>query len=137
MALHRGGLVGADHAGKEPVLRVILKVATGVRCALDVGTGSVKTVVTSPQGIFTDQIADLVHQIRIEGCGEDTAAGIAHGAGIFLRVVRFRGKTAGIGAVRLSQTRRTIVIQRFRLVDGIDFCSTTHTERNHIGIIVP
>ena len=58
VALHGGGLIGADHAGEEAVLGVVLEVAAGIRRALDVAAGAVQAVVAGPEGILADQVAD-------------------------------------------------------------------------------
>ena len=91
LCLNGGNLVGAHHTGQEAILGVVLKVTTAVGGAVNVVAGTVQAGNVGLQAVVADDLADLGHDLGVEGGGHNVLRGEGGGSQLALVVAQQAG----------------------------------------------
>ena len=110
LLLNGGNLIGAHHTGEEAVLGVVLKVTAAIGGAVDVVAGAVQTGNVGLQAVVADDLANLGHQVGVEGGGHNILGGEGRG-----------GQLGGIAAQQAGgQTLRAVLVTGAGSLDALD-----------------
>ena len=128
LVLNGSDLVGAHHAGQEAVLRVVLEVTAAVGGAVDVVAGAVQAGDVGLQAVVADDLADLGHDLGVEGGSHNVLRGEGGGGQLALVVAQQAGGqtlravlvtgTGSLHALNGHGPVESIADQRVHLIEG-------------------
>ena len=128
--------VSGHHAGEEAVLGVVLEVTTTVGGAVNVVAGAVQAGNVGVQAVVADDLADLGHQVSVEGGGHHVLRSKGGGSQLGLAGAKQRGGQT-LGAVLVTGAGGLHALDGHGPVEGVADQGVHLVEGHLIQQLVP